>query len=303
MKSGDLLICLIMCLIWSADYIVAKEALYHFSPIFFVGLKFFVVSLFFIPLYKRILFNFKKFFVLSFVLVIMAYSFADIGLKLNGSVTIASVIMQCDAIVGVVLAALFLKERLTKHNIIGGLISFFGMLLIITSDIIASQASIDISSSHVLYSLVFLIAATISWPLYTIWVKKLANEVSFKEIIGYTAFIGSLQALVLSCFFESGQIESLKTIDLKLFAFILYEGLFGILISNYIWHHLTYKYTINKIACFSLLIPVFSSIGGVLYFHEHIESVIIVGSFFVLFGLYINNLSNSDDGVVYSQLQ
>jgi O-acetylserine/cysteine efflux transporter len=291
MKLKDIFLALIMCLTWSTDYIISKEALEHFSPIFFTALRFAVVSLFYIKIYKNIKKFFKELFFLSFILVVLAYGFGDIGIQLNNSITVANVIIQFNVIVGVLFASIFLKEKLTKNNIIGGLIAFFGMLLVVISNTTNSEENMLLVNKNNLYSIVFLLFTTCSWPIYTIWSKKISEKITSEEIIGFTALIGSAQAFLISYFFEKNQIQSLQTIDIKLFSYILYAGAFGIVIPHKIWHHLIHHYSVNKVVCFSLLIPVISAIESILYFHEQIKLMIIFGGCFVLLGLYINNIN------------
>lgn len=280
-----------MCLTWSTDYIISKDALEHFAPIFFSGLRFLVVSVYYFPIYKNIGKFYKELFLLSFILVVLAYGFGDIGIKLNSSVTVSNVVIQFNVVVGVIFAAIFLKEKLDRNNIIGGLVAFFGMMLVVISNTTGSQDSASSLDKNNLYSMIFLLTTTCAWPVYTIWSKKLDGRVTSDEIIGYTALIGSLQSIVVSYFFESGQIQSLLTMDLKLFLYIIYAGFGGIIIPHKIWHHLIHHYSVNRVVCFSLLIPVFSAIESILYFHEHLKMMVVVGGLFVLFGLYINNLS------------
>ncbi len=282
-----------MCITWSTDYIISKEALEHFSPIFFTALRFSIVSLFYIPIYKNIGKFFKELFFLSFVLVVFAYGFGDIGIQLNSSVTVSNVIIQFNVVVGVVFAAIFLKEKLTRNNIIGGLIAFFGMLLVVFSNTTNAEANMLSVNTNNLYSIFFLLFTTCAWPVYTIWSKKLYGKVTSEEIIGYTALIGCVQAFVVSYFFEKNQLHSLQTIDLRLILYIVYAGIFGIVVPHKIWHHLIHHYSVNKVVCFSLLIPVISAVESILYFHEHIKLMIVVGGCFVLLGLYINNINSN----------
>ena len=279
-----------MCITWSTDYIITKEALEHFSPIFFTALRFLVVSLFYIQIYRNIAKFFKELFWLSFILVVFAYGFGDIGIQLNNSVTVANVIIQFNVIIGVLFAAIFLKEKLTTNNVIGGSLAFFGMLLVVLSNTTNTEVNMLSINKNNLYSVFFLLFTTCSWPVYTIWSKRLHGKVTSEEIIGFTALIGSAQAFIVSYFFEKNQLQSLQTMDLKLILYIAYAGIFGIIIPHKIWHHLIHHYSVNKVVCFSLLIPVISAIESILYFGEQIKLMIIIGGCFALCGLYINNM-------------
>ncbi len=281
-----------MCLTWSTDYIISKDALEHFSPIFFTALRFLVVSLCYIPIWKNIKTFFKELFFLSFILVVFAYGFGDIGIKLNSSVTVSNVVIQFNVVVGVIFASIFLKEKLTKNNIIGASIAFLGMILVVISNTTNAHAGASSLNTNNLYSIFFLLFTTCAWPVYTIWSKKLEGKITSDEIIGFTALIGSIQAFIVSYFFETNQIQSLQTMDLKLFFYVVYAGILGIVIPHKIWHRLIHHYSVNKVVCFSLLIPVISAVESILYFHEKIKLMIIIGGCFVLLGLYINNLSS-----------
>ena len=66
---------------------------------------------------------------------------------------------------------------------------------------------------------------------------------------------------------------------------VLYLGLIMTALGYYFWYTLIRSYTIEKIAPFLLLLPVFSLIGGVLFLGEVISGSKMLGGLIVILGV------------------
>ena len=309
-KKTDLLLAILMCISWSSDYIITKIALESFSPIFFSSVRFFIVSLLIAPKLKRIPKKILTLILISFPLVVMVYGSVDVAIKLNSSITATNIIFNFKIITAMIASYFFLREKMTKRQIYGISIAFIGVIIVIISNTISNPFEIleQISSNgseknffsyfdkNNIISLIFLFISVFSWPIYAIFSKKLSNEdVKESEIIGWTAFFGSFFGLIVSFIFEKNQIQSIQSANLIELSYFLYAALFGVLIPHTILHYLIKIYDVSKISGFSLLIPFFTAIGGVIFFGEKITLLLAIGGLILIFGLYISQSSKTEN--------
>jgi O-acetylserine/cysteine efflux transporter len=311
MKTKDLFLALLMCLSWSSDYIVTKNAVEIFPPIFFSSIRFLIVSLMILPTVRRFPPKILTLILVSFPLVVLVYGTIDIGIKLNSSVIATNIVVEFHIITSVIAAYIFLNESLTKKQIYGMIIAFFGVILVIISNTISHPLELIetlFSKNHIenyfnknnILSLIFLTISIFSWPIYAIFSKKLTKSGVFeKEIIGWTAFFGSFFGILASFIFEKNQISSIKTANFLELSYFLYAAFFGVLLPHLILHYLIKFYDVSKVSIFSLLIPFFTTIGGILFLQEKVNMTLVFGGVLLIAGIYITQsckTAKSDNG-------
>ena len=296
MKLLDLFLVLTMCIFWATDYIVTKGALFTVKPIFLSVLRFGVVAICMLPFCRRIpTKHLGSLFILSFVRGVLTYGFGDIGIDLNSSVTVANLIIETNVIISVIFAAIFLKEKLTRKAIFGIIVAFLGVILVILGNSLDILDNMITLNKNNILSFGALLFTIISWPVYAIWSKILENDLSTVEIIAWTAFFGSIQGMIVSLIFENGQLEIIKSMDLKLIGLVLYAGIGGIIVPHKILHHLIRTHNVGKTMTFSLLVPVICAIESFFIFNDKLSASVILGGALVLYGVYLSNFSKKSN--------
>lgn len=303
----------LMCLFWSLDYILTKKALELFSPIFFSSIRFFIVWVCLIPFLRRIPPKFITLIWLSFPLVVLFYAGIDIAINLNSSITAVNTFAQLQIITAIIAASIFLKEKITKKQIIGMIISFIGVVIVIISNstknenlfgnIIDNKNEIVIVNSIWLYfdknnikSFIILLIAIFSWPIYTTYSKKLTNDgVKEHEIIGWTALFGSLFGLITSFIFEENQINSIKQAGLINYSYFLYTSIFGVLIPHILFHYLVKISNVSKVSIIFLLTPFLTALGEIFFFKKEITLIFSIGGIILLLGILMSQYFGANE--------
>jgi len=128
MRIRDILLALTTMLLWGLNFAVAKLALTEFPPILLSALRFTLVALIllpFIPRPKRI----RPIIELALTLGLLQFPMVFFGLtRLDAST--ASIVLQLQVPLGVVMAAVLLGEKLTWRHGIGMAVAFAGVALI-----------------------------------------------------------------------------------------------------------------------------------------------------------------------------
>jgi O-acetylserine/cysteine efflux transporter len=298
MKPIDLLLVLLMCLLWSSGYIAIKLALKVINPIFFNSLRFGLVALCALPFCRRI--PRKHIFLLfqmSIILVMFAYVFAGIGISMNSSLAVANIISKLNVIMSVIFGAIFLGEKVSKSAILGIVIAFLGTALVVAGNsLIFSTSGLITLDKKNLISFAALSVSVLAWPIYAILSKKISKDLLWYEIMGWTAFFGSIIAFITSMFFEANQLNIISEMDLQLFSLIFISAIGAVLIPYKIFYHLIQKYEIGKIMTASLTVPIFCAIQSYLVFGDKPGLTVIFGGTLILFGIYLTikspNLKN-----------
>ena len=292
MKLLDIFLAIIMCLTWASDYLVSKEILEIVPPILLSALRFFIVACLTIPFCRRMPPYPKSLFLMSFAVVVLTYGFADIGIHLNDSTTVANLIMECNIIISIIFAAIFLGEKINRKIITGTSIAFLGVLLIVVGESFSfnSRGGYELSKNNII-SILALLVAICGWPTYTVASKKLEDKLSTIEIIAWTALIGSIQAFIISLLFESTRIKALDVIDGKSVLLILYTGVGGVIIPHRILHYLMRKYDVSRVSMISLMVPLFVAIGSYFLFNERLGVTVAFGGILISIGIYFANVS------------
>ena len=298
MKLFDIFLAFLMCLLWSSNYIVTKELLYTVPPIFLAALEFSVIALCLVPFFKRMPPNFFMLFVIALFLVVGHHGFADIGIKLNNSVTVANLILECAVITSVIFAAIFLKEKITRKIVLGIIIAFSGMILVVLGnafDFISIDCNLVYTNN--LLSMGALIAAVFSWSFYIVSTKKLGKELSALEVIGWLALIGCIQAFIVSAIFEENQMNVIRELDIKNIVLILFVAVLGTLVTNKIMYYLLKSHSVTRVSLIYLLVPFFTAVESYLIFDEQLTPSVALGGVLILAGIYITARSKAKEEV------
>ncbi|MDJ1503339.1 DMT family transporter [Xanthocytophaga agilis] len=294
----------LVMLVWAGSFSVTKAGIYHIPPVFFAFLRFALASIILLiilfvkernktlpmsPGWNRSVWY--KVIGMSIMGVTLYYTFFNLALRYT-SAAMGSLIQGFIPVGVVVLAALYLKERLQSIQLVGVVISIIGVICIgfvsnpETADFL--QASIWGMSSVIVGNILVILSA-LCWVIYTIISKKLAHLDSthlttWSTIIGTICFI-PLMGVELSY-------EPLPVISWQGWVEILYLGVLASALS-YFWYNDAMKYlNAVEVGIFNNLDPVMGAVIAVVFLHEPVSLWQVTGTVFVLIGVWISTVSN-----------
>lgn len=208
--------------------------------------------------------------------IVFYFLFENIGLKhttaSNGSIIVAAV-----PVFTLVTESVFYKFKITKRVVGCVIVSIIGVVLVIFE-----KGSLDFSSGSTKGNLL-MIGAMISWVIYTIICKSLADK--YKGIV-----ITTYQMLAASILFipfvipEVGQWKSISAYSL---INLLYLALFCSALAYYLYNFAVKSLGATFSSMFLNLIPIVSIIGGVLVLHEKVSILQIGGMALIMLSLFL----------------
>ncbi len=270
--------------IWGISFIWEKILLETFSPL---SVIFFRLSLSAIILSVIILFkkdkevipksDYKYFFFMAFFEP-FCYSIGEVfGLNYI-SASLASILISLIPVITPVFMFLIYKERLTKMNIVGIVLSFVGVSLIVMDRAKLTGTFLGIS---------LMSFAIISAIIYGFIVKHLSDKYSGILIVKTQSIIASFLFLPLFFIFEFKKIHitdfTMSNLSVLFLLAFLCSSLGYIIFTGTIK-----KIGLSKANLLTNLIPVFTTIFAVIFISESMSLIKSIGIAVVLFGLYFS---------------
>jgi O-acetylserine/cysteine efflux transporter len=281
MKISDVFAAIFVAIIWGMGFIIAKAGMSHFSPILLMALRFTLTAACLIWFYRPPLSLFRKLFWISLVSAAIQYSLTFNGVKGIDAST-AALLVQLEVPFGLIMAWLFLGDRISVKQLIGIVVAFSGAVLIIGEPRL---------SGDLIYAFM-VIAGAFTWSVGQIMVKKLGNIGGFMLITGVAIFAAP-QLFLASFLFETEQWQQIQTANLAAWSSVIYLGLVMTALGYALWYRLIGLYDVNQVMPFLLLLPVTSVIGGIVFLGESLTLKIAIGGLMALTGVAFITIQRS----------
>jgi drug/metabolite transporter (DMT)-like permease len=274
-------------LFWGLSYVWVKIAYQYLGPISTVVMRLVLSTIIMIVI--ALMFKIKIFpkkedlkaFMLLALLEPFGYFIGEsLGLKYVSS-SIASIMIGTIPLFIPIFAFFILKDKITRNNIIGLIISFVGLLILILDKDFSFQASpLGIS---------LMLLAVLSGALYTIQLKKLSTKYRPETIIINMQAIGLLYFIPVFIFTEWNDFKEVN-FNLELTSTLLKLVVFSSLGALYFFIHAVEKIGVTKTSMFTNLIPVVTAISAWIILPEEVLSLkLAIGIVVVIGGVYIGN--------------
>jgi drug/metabolite transporter (DMT)-like permease len=245
------------------------------SAILFAGLKLFGK----IEKIKRE--HYKMFLISALFNPFLYFLGENFGLK-NTSATISAVIIATIPVFSPIAAFFFLKERLSLLNVIGLIVSFFGVLVMLVNK--------DLSLNAAPLGIMCLGFAVIAAIIYSMLLKRLAFHYNAFTVIANQNLIGSFLFLPLFLIFEAHKLSSV-TFNASWVSSLLMLSVFASSLAFVFFAIGTREIGVSKTSIFSNLIPAITAIGSYFLLGEAFSVQKGAGILMVICGLSISQLN------------
>jgi len=274
-KLVDVLIAILVAVIWGMGFIVAKAAMAHFSPILLMALRFTLTSMCLIGLYRPPRELLRPLFWISLISAALQYSLTFNGVQGIDAST-AALLVQLEVPFGLLLAWVFLDDRISRRQGLGIIISFSGALLIVGEPRLAG---------NLIYAFM-VIGGAFTWAVGQIMIKKLGDIGGFRLISGVAMFAAP-QLYLASFLLESGQLAQIQSASVAAWSAVAYLGIVMTAMAYALWYRLLGHYSVNQVMPFLLLLPVTSVFGGIFFLDETLTVKIAAGGLLAMIGVAV----------------
>ena len=280
MKGQHLLLAIAIAAIWGFNFVVIKVGVGAVPPFLLTGLRFLfaaIPAIFFITRPKESFANVAAY---GIVLGVGQFGFLFLAVKLGLSASLASLVMQLQAFFTMLFAWAVLREIPKWFQISGAVVAFSGIGLI---------AYVRWSGPDILPLFLCVIAAA-GWAAANIITKRAKPQNTLSFVV-WSSLVAPLPLFLLSGLFDNHaqSIAALSHPTSIAMVSIVYLALLSTLFGYAAWNHLLNLYSTSVVAPFSLLVPIFGIVSGVLVLGEIFDIWEMIGAALVMAGLLFSN--------------
>ena len=277
---------------WALAFPLIKIGLEELSPVNLTIMRLLVVCIVFLILLIAKPNKFSKIqkkdvipiFLLGFLGIVVYHLGLNYGEQYI-SASASSVIIATIPIFVVILASIFLKEKITLKIVLGVILSILGVVIIYTVG--RSNALLEVK--YISGALAVLLAAVMAAG-YTVAGKKMLQRYSALSLTVYVCLLGSLGLIP---FISSTLFEEVAAMSLTGWGVVIFLGLFPTVVGYVLWFVALEIKNASEISVFLYFVPVLSTIISYILFREAITWLFIFGGTLVILGLYVVNKQSS----------
>ncbi|MFT4416799.1 DMT family transporter [Fredinandcohnia humi] len=270
-------------MVWGSNFVFGKILVRDFSPTLLTMLRLLFIVLFLIGLfsYKK---HFKRvnrsdllaiFFLGVIGVFINQWSFF-VGLQ-TADPTTSALILATTPIITSVLAAIFLKEKLTIRMLIGSIVAIIGIYLVVANG--------NLSSLHIDKGLLWIVITMITFAIMIIMTRLLSHRIDPLTITLYSNVVGLIVSIPFAFLLDTPLQISSKMSD---WSFLIGTAVVVHGIATLIWNKNIRHVDASKASILSNLEPFVAMIMGLILLYKPITGPEILGSLFIVGGVVLS---------------
>ena len=275
---------------WAGNFIVGKFAsLYEVPPFSLNFYRWLFAWLILVPFTlpeiikkKEYIFqNYKLFIILGITSITIFNSI--VYYSLNFTQVISGVLMISTIPVMIMFFSFILKiEKTNTFQIIGVILSFLGVIIIITKANFEILKNLDFNKGDIT-----MVVAMFSWALYSTLLKRQKYELSQISLLQVVISFGLI--FLIPVYFIEYQIGYRINLDTPFILILSYVVLLPGLASFILWIKGISMIGANRSGVFLHLMPILSAIMAMIFFSEKFMFYHILGACFIIIGILLSN--------------
>lgn len=277
-------------LLWSGNFIVARGIIHQVPPVTVAFFRWLTATLILLPVaWPRVKEDWSQvktkgpyLFWTALTGVAVFNTFVYVAGHYSPAINLALIGTTSSPVFAMLLAALFLKERIAPLRLGGMLVCFAGIILLLSQGSWAVLRRFHFAAGDV-----WMLAGAFSFAVYTILVRRKPKSLQSISFLWIIFALGTLMLLPVYCW-ERQQYPPISWTP-GLVAVILYLGLGASVIAFLIWNLAIGRLGAGPTAIFGNLIPLFSTLEAVLILGEPVKTIHLWSGLLILAGLIIAN--------------
>lgn len=282
LRTKDLLLILTIILVWGVNFAVIKVGVADVPPLMLGGLRFLLAAFPALLFLRPPKVPIRLYLLYGMTISVGQFSLLFTAIHLGMPTGLASLVLQSQAFFTMLFAAIWLKEQWHVNQLAGLVLAAGGLVLI------GSAHGISMPLAGFLLT----VAAASMWACGNIVTRAVGrygpmNQLAF---VVWASLVPPLPLLLLSAYIEGPQAmaTALAQFSWTVFGAVAYLAWAATLFGYGVWTALLSRYPANRIAPFSLLVPLVGLTTGWLLFGEVLKPVHFAGGALLMAGLLVN---------------
>ncbi|MEU5209984.1 EamA family transporter [Streptomyces sp. NPDC020742] len=280
MKPVHIVLAVVIAAVWGANFVVIDIGLRDFPPLLFSAVRFLLAAFPAVFFVGRPGVPWRWVLAVGVTLGIMKFGMLFIGMHAGLPPGLASLVLQGQAVFTVLFAAVLLKERARRVQLVGTAIASVGIVL----------AGLD-STAGTLAGFLLVVGAAACWGLSNIAMRKAGPPDAFRFMV-WVSVVPPVPLTLLSVAFEGrdADLRALQHLNLGGVGAALYVAWGATLFGFAAWGYLLRTYDAPTVAPFSLLVPVFGLASAWIFRGEHMTALTFCATALVIVGIAVGML-------------
>lgn len=271
----DAALAVLVALLWGLNFVAVRVAVQEVPPVFLLAVRFALVAILLVTLVRVPRHHLGGLLVVSFTLGTLHFSLMFSGMRGVDAGT-AALIIQLQVPFSALLAALIEHHRPRPLDYAGMVVAYLGVFLI------AGEPRIGDQYGHLL----LIVAAAFVWALANFQIKRLGGLDGI-TLNAWISLFAVPQLLVASFLLEQGQWGALRSASWTLWFSVAWMVLAVSIVGYGLWYRLLARYPVSRITPFTLLVPVFGVLAGIVILGEPVTARIVGGGAMTLLGVML----------------
>ncbi len=277
--------------IWSGNFIIAKGVNKQIPPASLAFYRWLLASIIIVPFaikqfrteWPAVKQSWHYLFWVSLTGIALFNTFVYVGAHYTTAINLTLIGTTTSPIIATILARIFLKEEIGWMKLIGLIFCIAGVLLLLSKGDFRNLLTFKFSTGDL-----WVLAAACCFAIYNTLVKKKPASISSINYLFVIFSAGTIMLLPAYLWEMNSAAPVIWNSDLLLS--VLYLGLGASVICFWIWNIAIGRIGAARTILFGNLIPIFGTIGSVIFLHEQFTWVHIASMIIVFTGIIIANL-------------
>jgi O-acetylserine/cysteine efflux transporter len=279
---ADLAVMMVVVWVWGMNFAVIKIGVVNVPPLLLGCLRFVLAAFPALLFFKAPKVPLRWYLLYGMTISVGQFAFLFSAIHMGMPSGLASLVLQSQAFFTMLFAAFWLKERWQINQIAGLALAGVGLVLIGS----AHGVSMPLAGFGLT------VAAAVMWAGGNIVTRSLGQfgPMDQQAFVVWASLVPPIPFLLLSLWLEGPEAiaYSLAHFEWQSFGALAYLAWGATLFGYGVWTRMLSKYPANRVAPFSLLVPLVGLTTGWLVFGEALTPIHFVGGALLMAGLLLN---------------
>lgn len=282
MRPAHLALVLLVILVWGVNFAIIKVGLAGVPPMLLGSLRFILAAFPALLFLRPPKVPLRLYLAFGLTMSVGQFAFLFSAIHVGMPSGLASLVLQSQSFFTLLLTVLWLREKWHANQLAGLLLAAGGLTLIGSAH----------GASMPLLGFLLTIAAATMWACGNIVSRAVGcygpmNQLAF---VVWASLVPPLPMLALSWVMEGPAAigSALQNMSLQSIAAVAYIAWASTLFGYAVWNFLIARYSVNRVAPFTLLVPLVGLTTGWLAFGEELQAIHFIGAALLMVGLIVN---------------